>query len=171
MEGTLTAGRLGDGVCAVAPRSWEAGSGTLWGTGHAPGTPPRLNWTGQLRCRGGSRPAPRAPGEAAKISPRVSVAHPPVRFKKSVERGSESRGPTPRGACATTVTHRPGSKRTPHAVTPPPGPWTNGPLAGMARETIAPVSALLLDLSEREHAASESHLLPTGEGDRSADRP
>lgn len=39
MEGTLTAGRLGDGVCAVAPRSWEAGSGTLGGTGHARGTP------------------------------------------------------------------------------------------------------------------------------------
>lgn len=65
-----------------------------------PAPPPRLNWTGQLRCRGGSRPAPRAPGEAAEISSRVSVAHPPVRFKKSVERGSESRGPTPRGACA-----------------------------------------------------------------------
>lgn len=155
---------------------WPLARGKLargpWGArGTLPAPPPRLNWTGQLRCRGGSRPAPRAPGEAAKISPRVSVAHPPVRFKKSVERGSESRGPTPRGACATTVTHRPGSKRTPHAVTPPPGPWANGPLAGVARETIAPVSALLLDLSEREHAASESHLLPTGEGDRSADRP
>lgn len=59
MEGTLTAGRLGDGVCAVAPRSWEAGSGTLWGTRHAPGTPTSSELDGPAPLS--RRLAPRSP--------------------------------------------------------------------------------------------------------------